>query len=168
MLTAIDGRGRLVARPMQARVLDDDPAVYFLTHASSAKIHDIKSRRRIGLTFTGPNSAYLSITGPAALIQDAALIQRLWNTTFRAWFPDGVDDRETTAIQFVIEQADNWQARTTVVVDAGDFADIHEAGAASSAEDAAAALSSLTMNRRDLVASEQMTAHSWQANGQLN
>jgi general stress protein 26 len=114
MLTTTD-QVRLVSRPMLALLLDGDSAVYFLTHASSAKVQQVRSHPRVALTFNGPNSTYLAITGHAAVIQDADIIERLWNPTYRAWFPDGAEDREVALLQLVIEKADYWQAPTSRV-----------------------------------------------------
>jgi len=115
MLTTIDEEGRLVSRPMLPLLFDNDQAVYFLTHASSAKVRQISNQPRVALTFTAPQSRYLSVTGRAAVIDDAGLIARLWNPTYRAWFPDGADDAEATAIQITIEQANYWEAPTSRV-----------------------------------------------------
>jgi general stress protein 26 len=116
MLTTVDRHGQLVSRPMLALLLDDDPELYFLTHTSSAKIADVAAESRVAVTFAGSDSTYLAVTGRATASQDPQLIARLWNPTYRAWFPDGADDRDATALRVTIDHADYWEAPTSRVL----------------------------------------------------
>ena len=113
MLTTIDGEGLLVSRPMLALLLDDDARIHFLTHTSSAKVGHITAQPRVALTFIGADSTYLAIAGQASASRDAALVARLWNPTYRAWFPDGVDDPDVTVLRVAVDRADYWEAPTS-------------------------------------------------------
>jgi general stress protein 26 len=116
MLTTVDRDGQFVSRPMLALQVDDDPGIYFLTHTSSAKVGQVSEQSRVALTFAGSDSTYLAITGRATVSQDRELIARLWNPTYRAWFPDGAGDRDAAALRVTIDHADYWEAPTSRVV----------------------------------------------------
>ena len=49
------------------------------------------------------------MAGSGFASRDAALIRRLWHPTYRAWFPDGKDDREATVLRMVVERVDYWE-----------------------------------------------------------
>ena len=52
---------------------------------------------------------YVVMAGSARVSRDPELIRRLWSPTYRAWFPDGKDDREATVIRVVVERIDYWE-----------------------------------------------------------
>ena len=49
------------------------------------------------------------MAGSAYISRDPELIRRLWSPTYRAWFPEGKDDREATAIRVVVARIDYWE-----------------------------------------------------------
>ena len=49
------------------------------------------------------------VAGSADLSRDSQLIRRLWRPTYRAWFPEGKDDREATVIRVAVERLDYWE-----------------------------------------------------------
>jgi general stress protein 26 len=123
MFVTVDDHGQLAGRPMLPLLLDEDPRVYFLTHTGSEKLAHIASRPQVAVTVVGADSCYVSITGRADASQDAALIARLWHPTYRAWFPDGADDREAMVIRVTVEHADYWEApnsRVTRLIQAAE------------------------------------------------
>ena len=106
MLVTIDEHAAPIGRPMLPLFLENDPCLYFLTHENSRKVSHIEARSHVGLTMIS-KSCYLVVTGTAATSRDQALIQRLWQPTYRAWFPDGKDDREATAIRVSVNRVDH-------------------------------------------------------------
>jgi general stress protein 26 len=92
-----------------------DPHIYFLTHDSTPKVMQLASRPQVALTMIS-GSCYLVVVGCASISRDPALIQRLWSPTYRAWFPDGKDDREATAIRVEVARIDYWEPPRTRVV----------------------------------------------------
>ena len=44
------------------------------------------------------------------------MIARLWNPTYRAWFPDGIDDPDLTVVRVDVDRADYWETATSRVV----------------------------------------------------
>ena len=56
------------------------------------------------------------VAGSAQLSRDPELIRRLWSPTYRAWFPEGKDDREATVIRVAVERIDYWEPPSNGVV----------------------------------------------------
>lgn len=108
MLMTIDEHAAFSGRPMLPLFLDDDPCLYFLTHQDSRKVRHITARSHVGLTMIS-KGCYFVVTGTAALSREKDLIQRLWQPTYRAWFPDGTDDREATVVRVTVDRVDYWE-----------------------------------------------------------
>ena len=115
MLINIDERGSHAGRPMLPLFIHNDPHIYFLTHKSSRKVMQLAARPQVGLTIIGPN-CYVVMAGSAHVARDSELIRRLWNPTYRAWFPEGTDDREATVVRVVIERIDYWEPPANQIV----------------------------------------------------
>jgi general stress protein 26 len=116
MFMTLDEQGAQGGRPMLPLLLDDDPHIYFLTHQSSRKVMEVAARPRVGLTIIGASNCYLSVVGRAYASRDPELIKRLWRPTYRAWFPDGPQDREATVLRVVVERVDYWEPPRSRVV----------------------------------------------------
>jgi general stress protein 26 len=116
MLTTLDADGGFVSRPMLALLIDGDAGVYFLTHSRSPKVVQIAAEPRVALSFVGSDGMYLSMVGRASAVRDAALVERLWNPTYRAWFPDGAGDPDVTVLRVEVDRADFWEAPGSRVV----------------------------------------------------
>ena len=108
MLMNVDEQGRHAGRPMLPLLLEDDPHIYFLTHQSSRKVRELAVRPRVGLSIISAN-CFLVVAGSVQLSRDPELIGRLWNPTYRAWFPDGKGDRDASVIRVVVERIDYWE-----------------------------------------------------------
>jgi general stress protein 26 len=108
MLLNVDEQGTHIGRPMLPLLVQNDPHIYFLTHQSSRKVMQLAARPRVGLTIISAN-CYVVMAGSAYTSRDPELIRRLWSPTYRAWFPEGRDDREATAIRVVVERIDYWE-----------------------------------------------------------
>jgi general stress protein 26 len=108
MLVNIDEHGSHMGRPMLPLFLKNDPHIYFLTHAGSRKVTQVKARPQVGLTIVG-STIYVVVTGSATISRDQGLIRRLWSPTYRAWFPEGVDGAEVTALRVEVERVDYWE-----------------------------------------------------------
>jgi general stress protein 26 len=95
-------------RPMLPLWLPEDPNIYFLTHRESRKVAQVNERPHVALTVINAG-CYLVVLGLAYASQDPALIRRLWRPSYRAWFPEGSDDREATVLRMVINKVNYWE-----------------------------------------------------------
>jgi general stress protein 26 len=108
MLMNVDEKGTHVGRPMLPLLVQSDPHIYFLTHQSSRKVTQLAVRPQVGLSIISTN-CFVVAAGSAQLSRDPELIGRLWSPTYRAWFPEGKDDREATVIRVAVERIDYWE-----------------------------------------------------------
>jgi general stress protein 26 len=104
-----------IGRPMRPLFLDNDPCLYFLTHQHSRKVSHIVARSQVVLTMIS-KSCYLVLTGTAGTSRDQGLIQRLWQPTYRAWFPDGKVDREAMVLRVTVDRVDYWEPPRSRVI----------------------------------------------------
>jgi general stress protein 26 len=115
MLMTVDEKGTHTGRPMLPLLIPNDPHIYFLTHQSSRKVTQLTVRTQVGLSIVADN-CFVVAAGSAQLSRDPELIGRLWNPTYRAWFPEGKGDREATVIRVAVERIDYWEPPSSRVV----------------------------------------------------
>ena len=114
MLTAHDEYGHLTSRPMSALEMDSSGAIWFFTDKRSAKA---KHLHVINLAFSDEdNSTYVSICGRGDLVDDRAMIERLWTEFARPWFPDGVDSPNLVLLKITPNTAEYWDAPNSKMV----------------------------------------------------
>jgi general stress protein 26 len=118
MLTSEDG-GQLRARPMVASQKDFDGVLWFFTRASSHKVEELQQQQQVGVTYAEPSKQnYVSISGNAKLVRDAADIASHWSEVLRTWFPKGKDDPDIALIKVEVTQAEYWDAPSSTMVHA--------------------------------------------------
>jgi general stress protein 26 len=115
MLMNVGENGTHIGRPMLPLLVLNDPHIYFLTHQSSRKVTQLAIRPQVGLSIIRSN-CFIVVAGSAALSRDPELIRRLWSPTYRAWFPDGKNDREATVIRVAVDRIDYWKPPSNRVV----------------------------------------------------
>ena len=108
VLMNVDEHGTHIGRPMLPLLVQNDPHIYFLTHQSSRKATQLAVRPQVGLSIVSTN-CFVVVAGSAQLSRDPELIRRLWSPTYRAWFPEGKDDREATVIRVAVERINYWE-----------------------------------------------------------
>ena len=115
ILMNVDEKGTHIGRPMLPLLVQNDPHIYFLTHQSSRKVTQLAVRPQVGLSIVSTN-CFVVAAGSAQLTRDPELIRRLWSPTYRAWFPEGKDDREATVIRVAVERIDYWEPPSNQIV----------------------------------------------------
>jgi general stress protein 26 len=108
ILMNVNEEGMHTGRPMLPLLVLNDPHVYFLTHQSSRKVAQLAIRPQVALSIISAN-CFIIVAGSAELSRDPGLIRRLWSPTYRAWFPEGKDDREATVIRVAVDRIDYWE-----------------------------------------------------------
>ena len=109
MLTTRTAGGDTHSRPMLVQDVDDQGWVWFMTDRSSRKACELSRNPDASVVFQSPRGdRYLSVHGTAVVVQDDHKVGRLWNPTYRAWFPKGRHDPEIVLVALRIARVDYW------------------------------------------------------------
>ena len=91
MFTTTDASGTLTSRPMALQEVEFDGDLWFFAERDSRKVRHLDAHPQVNVT-VGSGSTWVSLTGHATVVEDAARKRVLWNGAVEAWFPDGPDD----------------------------------------------------------------------------
>jgi general stress protein 26 len=109
MLTTQTTDGETRSRPMLVQDVDDDGWLWFLTDRTSRKACELERNPRTAVLFQSSRAdRYLSIHGTAVVVRDDLVLRRVWNPTYRAWFPKGRRHPEIVLIALRVERAEYW------------------------------------------------------------
>jgi general stress protein 26 len=115
--------GGLRARPIEARPDRDAGLIFFVTDVHSAKEDEIEAAPDVGLVFIDPkDKAYLSITGRARVMRDAAKTKVFWRKTDEFWWPGGPTDSDVCLLRIEPLTAELWDGPASAAVAAFEFA----------------------------------------------
>jgi general stress protein 26 len=122
LLTTAAGDGRLRTRPM-LRGEFQDGALWFLTKAPSAKTADITDNQKVNVGYAArKDDRYVSISGTASIVRDAARVRDLWDREHKAWFSGGKNDPELALLRVQVEHVEHWDPKSGRMVPlAGPF-----------------------------------------------
>ncbi|PJI85461.1 pyridoxamine 5'-phosphate oxidase family protein [Luteimicrobium subarcticum] len=107
MLATLDATGAIVSRPMTVQEVEFDGDLWFFADASSAQVSQIRSGTPVNVAFT-TSSSWLSVAGPARVVEDRDKARELWNTVVEAWFPDGPDSPAVVLLKVEAATAEYW------------------------------------------------------------
>lgn len=107
MLTTVDDLGKLVARPMTVQEREFDGDLWFIASRDSTAVTQLGVNPGAGVTITS-NDTWVSLSGTAETVDDAAKVKDLWNPFVDAWFPEGPDDPNVVLIKFSSDSAEYW------------------------------------------------------------
>ncbi len=119
MFTTRNARGQLQARPMttQNAKLDEQNALWFFMSRKSEPAVDLAASPEVCVIYADPGKdSWVSVSGQAAVVDDAAKKKQHWNVMTQAWFPQGVDDPDLALVQVRIASASYWDVKETQVV----------------------------------------------------
>jgi general stress protein 26 len=114
MFTTRHGNGHLHARPMttQNKRLESDDSLWFFMSKSSDPVEDLKASPMVGIVYADPSAdTYVSVSGTAAMLEDAAKKEQLWNKAAQAWFSGGPTDPDLALVQVQIIHANYWDVK---------------------------------------------------------
>ncbi|MBV9346410.1 MAG: pyridoxamine 5'-phosphate oxidase family protein [Pseudolabrys sp.] len=115
--------GGLRARPLDARPDSEAGAIFFLTDVRGLKDDEIEADPAVCFVVVDEGEkAYLSITGRAQMLQDAAIAARIWKATDDMWWPQREHDTNVRVIQLEPERAELWDGPKSSAVAAFEFA----------------------------------------------
>lgn len=89
-LITMDSRGRPHARTMDPFSPDENLLVWLGTNAKSRKVAEIRRNQRVTLYyFVRDDQAYVTITGHARIVRDAAEKAKHWKEEWKDFYPEG-------------------------------------------------------------------------------
>ena len=119
MFTTRHGNGHLHSRPMttQNKAIDEDASLWFFMSVGSEPASDLATQAQVNVAYADPGSdRYVSVSGSAAVVDDAAKKRQLWSKMAEAWFPRGVDDPDLALVQVQIAHASYWDVKDSKLV----------------------------------------------------
>ncbi|MEO5709035.1 MAG: pyridoxamine 5'-phosphate oxidase family protein [Nocardioidaceae bacterium] len=109
MLTSSDADGRLVSKPMATQDVEFDGDVYFIAERDSEKVRNITARPQVNVAYAG-SSSWVSLSGTAAVVDDRAKLEELWNTFTDAWMEGGPENPNNVLIKVDASSAEYWDS----------------------------------------------------------
>ena len=105
-------------RPMTAQVdvpeggdKDDGGPIYFFASNSERLVQDIGTGHRAVATYAAKGHDFFAhLHGTLALVEDRAVIERLWSPVIASWYRQGKDDPDLALIRFDTDEANLWKA----------------------------------------------------------
>ncbi len=119
MFTTRHTNGYLHSRPMttQNRGIDEDSSLWFFMSRANGPVDDVCNDLRVNVVYADPSKdSYVSISGNAALVEDAARKKLLWSKMNDAWFPLGPTDPDLALVEVNIIQAHYWDVKDSKIV----------------------------------------------------
>lgn len=108
VLTTHGGAAHFRSRPMAIADVDEHCDLWFISSRDSAKVHEIEKDTRVQVVCQNGWTSCVCIAGKASLNEDRAKIQDLWKTSYKVWFPEGVNDPNIVLIHVVGEFGEYW------------------------------------------------------------
>jgi general stress protein 26 len=108
-LTTITGDGRLTSRPMTLQEVEFDGDLWFFAERGSNPVEHIAASPQVNVG-VGSGGTWVSLSGHALVVEDAAKKRELWNSAVEAWFPQGPDDDGVVLIKVAADSAEYWDS----------------------------------------------------------
>lgn len=116
MLATFDGE-HLRSRPMSTQQYENDGELWFFTRDNTHKIEELEKDPRVCAAYSKPSdNIFVSVSGRAELSYDRAKMEQLWNPILKAWFPEGLEDPHICLLKVIVEQAEYWDASSSMLV----------------------------------------------------
>ena len=109
MLTTRTAAGDTHSRPMLVQDVDEAGWLWFMTDRTSRKACELTRNPDAAVMFqSSRGDRYLSVQGTAVVVEDNHKVKKLWNPTYRAWFPKGRRDPEIVLVALKVARVDYW------------------------------------------------------------
>lgn len=109
MLTTRDEQGMLQAHPLTVQEREFDGDLWCIVGADAPLVAHVGVDPAVNASFSS-DSSWLSIAGTAAIVDDPARLEALWNPIVDAWFPEGPHDSKATLLKISASSAQFWDS----------------------------------------------------------
>lgn len=119
MFTQRHANGFLHSHPLTTlnKSMDEDSRLYFFIGQRSEIAHQIAQDASVNVSYASPSDdRYVSISGDAAIVEDAAKKEALWSAMAKAWFPQGPGDPNLALLEVRIRHAEYWDVSESKMV----------------------------------------------------
>jgi general stress protein 26 len=119
MFTTRHANGHLHSRPMttQNSQLDENSSLWFFMSLKNETVADLRADPSVNIVYADPgDDSYVSVSGRAAVVDNLAKKQELWNKATEAWFPGGVTDPDLALVEVKISHANFWDVKSSKLV----------------------------------------------------
>lgn len=121
-LTTIRPDGSLHSCPMAAHEADPAGAVWLISDNNTEKVEAVKTIPRVNLSFADHAAQrYVSISGFCELVRDHNKAKQLWSSSYKAWFPGGLDDPNLILMKIDVQHAEYWDSAANRMVEVAGF-----------------------------------------------
>ena len=113
MLSHRHADGSLHAHPLttQNKALDEGASLYFFVSRKSEVGQRLRQDGNVNLSYANPkDDTWVSVTGTAVILEDAAKKKELFDTMDKAWF-GGAEDPDLELVEVRIEEAEYWNIK---------------------------------------------------------
>jgi general stress protein 26 len=119
MLTHRHGDGQLHSHPLttQSKNLEEGGTLYFFIPRDGEIARHVVSDPMVNVSYANTDKdSYVSVAGQAALVEDQARKEALFNTMAKAWFPQGPTDPNLGLLAVSIVEAEYWDVKDSKMV----------------------------------------------------
>ena len=119
MFTTRHPNGHLHSRPMttQNSKIDEDSSLWFFMSRGGDPVEELMTDPTVNLVYADPGEdIYVSISGTAEVVRDAAKTRELWSKMAESWFPGGTSDADLALVQVKIIHANYWDVNENKLV----------------------------------------------------
>lgn len=109
------------AVPMARQEVAPSAEMWFITGRDTAHASAIEAEPRVVVTFQS-RSAWVSLTGTAALVDDQTKLEELWTTFAEAWMPEGPEDPNAVLLRVRVERGEYWDTPGSRIASLVSFA----------------------------------------------
>ncbi|WP_203568823.1 pyridoxamine 5'-phosphate oxidase family protein [Aestuariimicrobium ganziense] len=115
MVTTFDSGtpGRLVSRPLTTQRAEEDGDVLFLVQASSDVVADVQRNPQVNVAYAS-KKAWVSLSGAASIVEDRAVVERLWNKGAAMFLEGGPENLDNVVLKVTGDTATYWGGESLV------------------------------------------------------
>ena len=110
MLTTVCPDGSLHSRPMATQKMDSDGRLWFFTHYSAHKVHELNGNYHVSVEYASPDeNKWVALSGVANVSRSKKKMEELWTPELEAYFPDGLDDTDLALVEIDVMRGEYWE-----------------------------------------------------------